>query len=52
MVSVNETYNKALDAMDEGLSVFMEKVPRPKKVPFKDRFVYCYTEKAYIRQLS
>ena len=43
---MNEIYNKVLDVMDEGLSIFMEKVPGPKKVPFKDHFVYCYTEKS------
>lgn len=43
---MNEIYNKVLDVMDEGLSIFVKKVPGPKKVPFKDHFVYCYTEKS------
>ena len=42
--NLNEIYNKVLDAMDEGLLIFMEKVSRPQKVPFRDHFVYCYTE--------
>ena len=44
MVKVNEIYNKVLDAMDEGLLIFMEKVPRPQKEPFKSSFVYRYVE--------
>ena len=44
MVNVNEIYNKVLNAMDEGLLTFMEKVPRPQKVPFKSSFIYCYVE--------
>ena len=46
MLNMNEIYNKVLDAMDEGLSIFMKEVPRPKEVPYKNHFVYCYTEKS------
>ena len=46
MLNVDKIYNKVLDAMDEGLLIFMEKVPAPRKEAFKDHFVYCYTEES------
>ena len=42
---MNETYDRVLDTMDEGLLVFMGKVPKPQKKPFGNHFVYHYAEK-------